>query len=134
MQNEPIPNKPVPAKPHRQMHGCLTTWLWLIIGMNIIGAVATLVMPSLEDLPDLPGWYLPVSTAATVFVIIFAVALLKWKAWGFWGLVALEGISVLINIAASGNYWAIPGGLMGVAILVMLLNMGGENKAWNNLE
>jgi hypothetical protein len=116
------------------MHGCLTTWLWLIIIGNILGVILTAFAPIFINVPDLPQWYLPVSTAATVFVIIFAVALLRWKLWGFWGLVALQGVSVLISIAESGNYYAIASGAMGVAILVLLLNMGGENKAWNYLE
>jgi len=116
------------------MNGCLTTWLWLIIVLNILGAGATIAAPALMELSDLPSWYLPVSIVTTVLVVFFAAALLKWKAWGFWGMVAMEGISVLINIAESGNYLSIAGGAMGVAILVILLNMGGENKAWNYLE
>jgi hypothetical protein len=134
MQNEPTPNKTAPAKPPRQMHGCLTTWLWLIIIGNITGVLITVFGPAFIDLPELPSWYLPVSIAATACVIVCAAALLRWKVWGFWGLVALEGISVLISIAESGNYFSIGGALMGVAILVMLLNIGGDKKAWNYLE
>lgn len=116
------------------MHGCLSTWLWFIIVMNILGIILTLMIPSFTAELELPSWYMPVSIAATVLVVGFAIALLKWKAWGFWGLVAMECVSVFISILETGNYISIIGGVMGVAILVALLNMGGANKAWNNLE
>jgi hypothetical protein len=116
------------------MNGCLTVWLWLILIGNILGVIFTALAPLFFEVPDLPKWYLPVSIAATVCVVISAVGLLKWKVWGFWGLVAMQGVSVLISIAESGNYIAIASGAMGVVILVLLLNMGGENKTWNYLE
>ncbi len=131
MSNEPLPNKPAPRQ---ERLGCLTLWLWLIIILNIVGAALTALAPSLIDIPALPGWYLPVSLVATVLVVISAAALLRWKVWGFWGLVTMEGISVLISIAESGNYLSIFGAILGVGILVVLLNMGGEKKAWNQLE
>jgi len=116
------------------MHGCLTIWLWLIIIMNITGVIITVIKPyQLADIV-LPSWYLPVAAADTALVILFAIALLKWRAWGFWGLIAMEGVSVLISIAESGDYTSIIGGVIGVMILVLLLHLGGENKAWNHLK
>jgi hypothetical protein len=130
MTNDTAPQK----TPPRQMHGCLTIWLWMIIILNITGTIITVIRPYQFADIVLPSWYLPVAGADTALVILFAVALLKWRSWGFWGLVAMEGVSVLIAIAESGDYTSIIGGLIGVTILVMLLNLGGEDKAWNHLK
>jgi|WetSurMetagenome_2_1015567.scaffolds.fasta_scaffold499741_1 hypothetical protein len=130
MTNETTPQN----SPPRQMHGCLTIWLWMIIILNITGVIITVVKPSQLGDVVLPSWYLPVALTDTALVILFALALLKWRAWGFWGLVAMEGISVLIAIAESGDYTSIIGGVIGVTLLVMLLHLGGENKAWNHLK
>jgi hypothetical protein len=134
MQNEPVKNTTSPSQPQKQRNGCLTIWLWLIIIFNILGVILTAVGTTVTDNLNLPAWYIPVAIIATVFVVIFAIALLKWKAWGFWGLVAMEGISALSSIAESGNYYVIINAIIGVVILVLLLNMGGPNKAWNQLE
>jgi hypothetical protein len=134
MQNEPVKNTGESPQYKKQRHGCLTVWLWLIIIFNILGVILTAAGTTATDKLNLPAWYIPVAIIATVFVVVFAIALLKWKAWGFWGLVAMEGLSALASIAESGNYYAIISAVIGVVILVLLLNMGGENKAWNQLE
>jgi hypothetical protein len=129
------PENPAP-KPPKRMIGCLSIWLWLVIILNVSGIIVGYVRPDLVQTlsQPLPTWYLPLSAVVAAFIVIFALALLKWKAWGFWGLVAMEGISVIASIAAWGEYFTILSGVVNVAILVMLLNIGGRNKAWNLLE
>jgi hypothetical protein len=134
MQNEPSKNAAPSPQTTKQRHGCLTIWLWLIIIFNVLGVILGAIGSSAVDDLNLPGWYLPVAIVSTGLVVIFAVALLKWKAWGFWGLVAMEGASAVANIAANGYYYGIISSVIGVAILVLLLNLGGPNKAWNLLE
>jgi hypothetical protein len=134
MQDEPVKNTATPPQSKKQRPGCLTIWLWLIIIFNVLGVILTAVGNIITDKLNLPAWYLPVAIVTAMFVVVFALALLKWKAWGFWGLVAMEGISALSSIAESGNYYVIINAVIGVAILVLLLNMGGANKAWNQLE
>ena len=134
MLQEPIKNTPVSSQPQKQRNGCLTIWLWLIIIFNVLGVVLSAMGTTITENLNLPGWYLPVAIVSTIAVVIFAIALLRWKAWGFWGLVAMQGASALVNIGVDHDYFSIISAVIGVAVLVFLLNIGGNNKAWNNLE
>lgn len=131
MQHEPVK---IPPQPQKQRNGCLTIWLWLVIVFNILGVILSAMGTTVTKNLNLPGWYLPVAIVSTLAVVIFAIGLLRWKAWGFWGLVAMQGASALVNIAVDRNYFSIISAVTGVAVLVFLLNIGGNNKAWNNLE
>jgi hypothetical protein len=137
MQNSPTsePAKQMPATGNpKKRHGCLTAWLILMI----VGSVATIflnmaVNSLTEPSEKLPEWAIPVLVAAGVIEIICAIALFKWKKWGFWGICALTIIILFINLTLGVGIFAISG-LIGIGILYAVLQIGGENKGWTQLE
>jgi hypothetical protein len=123
--------------PQAARHGCLTAWLILLIVVNSLGAIVCVIQSyrMTSFYPATTFWYLPVMLAAlllNVLGLVCAVALLRWKKWGFYGYLILKVIDIVGGLLL-GNALA-PLGVVGVAILLGLLHMGGPNKAWYNLE
>jgi uncharacterized membrane protein len=117
----------------RNRHGCLTAWLLLIICVSIIFIVLYLARASYpQSTPDLPWWAIPLLVMAEIFEIVCSIALLKWKKWGFWGLCTISMITFVINISLGVVVTSLSG-LVGIAILYALLNLGGKNKGWTQL-
>jgi hypothetical protein len=123
--------------PQAARHGCLTAWLILIIIANTLGAIICLVLPfTVADLHTrLSAWFLPVMLIAfllSVAAIVCAVALFRWKRWGFYGYAIVKAVDIVLG-ALLGNPSALFG-VVGIIILLGLLHMGGSNKAWYNLD
>ena len=123
--------------PRIARHGCLTAWLVLMIIGNSLGAVICAVQ-SYQTTPHyaaMPSWYFPLMLLVIVLNVVrlvCAVALLRWKKWGFYGYLILKVVDVGGRLLL-GNKMAIMG-LLAVVILFGLLHLGGPNKAWYNLE
>src|SRR5688500_20341036 len=68
-------------------HGCLTAWLILMILANALTAVTTpLFAASIRQaIPGFPEWVVWPIVLLAVLNVVFAVALFKWKKWGFLG-------------------------------------------------
>ena len=134
--NEPLqnPTNQLPAGKHR--HGCLTAYLVFMIIAN--SATALLYLFGSEAIrrnaPNMPGWAFPVLIVAGIFNLICAVALWRWKKWGFWGFV----VSALVAFAVNLSIGVEPGfallGLVGLGILYGVLHIGSEDKGWPQLE
>lgn len=120
----------------RQRHGCLTTWLVLMIVANSLTALLYTFGSAaiLQNLPDAPAWALPVLGVACVINVVFAVALLQWKKWGFFGFTAMAIVTLFINLAIGLEVAQALPGLLGIAVLYWVLQMGQENKGWTQLE
>jgi hypothetical protein len=69
-----------------------------------------------------------------IFNIACAIALWNWKKWGFYGFIASSVASFIINVASGQNIISSLVGLLGIAILYGILNIGGEKQAWTRLE
>jgi hypothetical protein len=129
----PEPETPETGK-RKKRHGCLTAWLILIIVVAIISTVRYLAGAIFwGSFGNLPGWVIPVSVIGVVFTVVCAGALFKWKKWGFWGYCAISVVAFIINISFGLGVTSFAG-LVGVAILYGVLNIGGENKGWSQLE
>jgi len=131
------PSAPVSDQPSksRERPWFVTVWLWFIIVANGLTALWYLLFTHLiqRSLPHLSGFLIiMLFGVACVANVAFAVALLRWKRWGVWGL-------LLTTVLAFGfNYWALGLGsaligLSGFVILVALLNVGGERGVWPKL-
>ncbi len=119
----------------KQRHGCLTAWLVLIIVVNVIAALVYLVDGGaiVRDFPDFPLWALPVLILACVANIVFAVALFRWRKWGFSGFVATTVVAFVVNLALGLPPLQLITGLLSVALLYGVLQIGGEKKGWTQL-
>jgi hypothetical protein len=118
-------------------HGCLTAWLILMIVVNTLGAIVCLFRSFLaaQHHIEVPGWFIAVMLAAVLLnlaCIVCAVALFRWKKWGFYGYLILKVIDIVGGMLL-GNPSA-AAGVLGIVILLGLLHMGGVNKAWHNLD
>ena len=120
----------------KQRHGCLTTWLILMILANSFTAVFNLwSAPNTQRLfPRFPLWGIWGLALMGALNVLFALALFRWKRWGFFGFCCANLITCGLNIY--GGIGVIPSvvGLIGVVILFGVLQLGGQNKGWPQLE
>jgi hypothetical protein len=72
--------------------------------------------------------------AAGLVNVLCAVALLRWKKWGFWGFVASAVAIFIVNLSIGLGPSSVLGGAVGVAVLYGVLQIGKENKGWPQLE
>jgi hypothetical protein len=118
----------------KQRGRLLTLWLLLLILANILSAffyiftayvLATTSSSAINDATNplfnfaLPFWAISLFPIFSIVNVYAAIALLKWRKWGFFALC----VSYLIETAANlvlGNILAIVG-LLGIAILYLLL-------------
>ncbi len=118
-------------------HLFLTIWLSLIIVVNVLVAGVYFGMPGkiTSAMPMLPSWYTMVFGVFCVLNIIFAIALFRWKKWGFYGFCSLAVISAIINVyfKVSTIIPAIIVPVISILLLYWALNVGKENKAWTRL-
>ncbi len=131
MQNDPqqAPQvEPRQVKTQKKRHGCLTAWLtFMILGLTFV------IFYNLLYLGEIEVWGLVATIIIGVLEVVCIVALFRWKRWGFWGICGLAVIGVVINLI-SGVGAASFSGLIGVALLYAVLQIGGENKGWSQLE
>jgi hypothetical protein len=130
--NEPtayIPNQ-VPAQKHR--HGCLAAYLVFMIVANSVTAL-TYVLLSFKDI-HMPRWAFPVLTVGGIFNVVCAIALFRWKKWGFWGLAASAVTIFFINLSLGLGTGRALLGFLGLPILYGVLHIGKEGKGWSQLD
>lgn len=122
----------------KQRHGCVTAWLIFMIIANALSALAYLLMgdeiseASVEPIPDSIMFVL---IGIGIANLIFAIMLLQWKRWAFFGIVGSSLVTLFINLSIGISIGASLLGLVGVGILYAILQIKQEGKtAWENLE
>ena len=119
----------------RKRHGCLTVYLGFMIFINAgMSLLYFLAGGALGEAGDLPGWALPVLGLFGLVNVACAVGLFLWKRWGFYGFCASAGIVFVINLAIGLGVGSSVMGLVGIAVLYGVLQIGGEGKGWDQLE
>ncbi len=118
-------------------HLFLTIWLSFIVIVNLIAAGMYFLMHDkiTAALPTLPVWYTIVFGLFCILNVIYAIALFKWKKWGFYGFCILAIISSVLDVyfKVSGIIPAIIVPIISILMLYWALNVGKENKAWTKL-
>jgi hypothetical protein len=78
------------ALQEKKRHGCLTAYLVVAIILNSATALLYLFGAAAikRSSPNIPDWAFLVLIALVLFNLACTIALLRWKKWGFWGLVA----------------------------------------------
>jgi hypothetical protein len=79
-------------------------------------------------------WVLPVLVVLALFNLVCAIALFRWKEWGFWGCCVSTIVGFLVNLAAGLGVFQSILGLAGMSILYGVLHIGTENEGWIQLE
>lgn len=122
----------------KNRHGCVTAWLILMIVANAATAIVYLFFGEIidESLPTLISQTkLLILAAIGLANLVFAILLLKWKKWAFWGFSATSLVTVGINISFGLGIGQSMLGLISVAILFGILQIKKDNiSAWKNLD
>ena len=85
-------------------------------------------------MPLFPTWVYGVMAITGLLNLISAVAILRWKKWGFWLFANTSFITVWLNYTMGMSFATSIVGLVGVAILYGVLHIGGDKKGWTQLE
>jgi hypothetical protein len=118
----------------KKRHGCLTAYLVVIIAGISISIIFSLLQ-GLAPANTRPVWEIVLFTVFNFFVIICAVAIFMWKKWGVWGLCAVQVLSFIISIVQRQLIIiSVINLVFSLGLLFLVLNIGGENKGWPQLE
>jgi hypothetical protein len=118
----------------KKRHGCLTAYLVVIIAGISISMIISLLQ-GLAPANTRPVWEIALFTVFNFFVIICAVAIFMWKKWGVWGLCAVQVLSFIISIVQRQLIIiSVINLVFSLGLLFLVLNIGGENKGWPQLE
>jgi|SRR5579862_4311657 len=120
----------------KQRDGCLTAWLVLmIIGNSVTALLFVLFRERIKShSPNAPAWIAPALTVASAANVVFAVALFRWKKWGFWGLLGTSILAFVTNLIIGTSVLQTILGLLGIGILYFLLQSGDAKRGWTQLE
>jgi len=125
------------VKEVKKRHWALTLYLVFEIVILSIGFVSYRYiggsMAYTQTFPNAPGWAFPVLRYICLFHIMCIGAIFRWKKWGFWGAVASSLVAVVINIMMDDKLIENITGLISIAILYGVLQIGGERKGWTQL-
>lgn len=120
----------------RLRHGCLTKWL--IFAMMVNAGIALIFLFNYGTSKMLtstaPAWAFPLLPVISILNVVFLFAVYRWKKWGFWGLVGTALVQIPLNLMLGIGMLQSFQGLVGLAILFGLLQLGKENKGWSQLE
>lgn len=111
----------------------LTIWLILMV----LGYVFTLygnlfnTASTLALLPGIPSWYFPVMIALSVVALGAIYLIWTWKKLGFYIIVGLAVLNVVISFMVIGNLGLVSifGAVIGVAILYLAMR-----PVWKNFK
>jgi MFS superfamily sulfate permease-like transporter len=120
----------------KKRHGCLTAWLVLMFVGN--SAAALIYLLGIEGirqrLPNMTLGAFSLLIVMFLFNLVCVIALFKWKKWGFWGACASTIVTTVVNISTGLGIGAFWGGVISVAILYGVLQIGEENQGWTQLD
>jgi hypothetical protein len=107
-----------------------------MVVFNAANAVATPFLFSMmrRYAPNLTHTSVGIICVVSVLNVAFAIALLRWRRWGFYGFLGTTLVAFAVNLRIGLSLGHVANGLIGIVILVVLLNLGGENKAWRQLK
>jgi hypothetical protein len=129
--NEMTPNT-------KQRHGCVTTWLVLMIIGNSVSAIMYLFANDIitQNLPsEVSNSMMIVLAVLGIGNVVFSVMLFNWNKLGFWGFILTSICALIVNLSIGLGIAQSLFGLAGVAILYGVLQIKKDNvTAWDNLE
>jgi len=124
----------------KQRHWCLTAWLILMIVAYSLAVLSGLItfIPGYSPLPPpVARRVLTLALVTTCFGIanvVFSVALLRWRKWGFFGLVGTSILVMIIGLTIGNHIGRALLPVLWVVILYAVLQIGKEKRGWTQLE
>ncbi|MCX6311824.1 MAG: hypothetical protein NT084_09320 [Bacteroidetes bacterium] len=137
-QPDYLQQPPYNQSQEKQRHGCITAWLILMIIAN--SCIALIYLFASDQLSkqmagDIPTSMFYVLAFISAMNVVFAVFLIQWKRWGFYGFIlnALAGFA--INLKMGMDIGSSLFGLVGIGILYAILQIKKNNvSAWEQME
>jgi uncharacterized membrane protein (DUF2068 family) len=117
--------------PKPKRHGCLTAYLIFMLIAN--SATALILTLTFINNLDTAHWAVPLVAVCGFLNLVCAIALLRWKKWGFWGFCISATITFISNLNLGTDIGSSLLGLVGIAVLFGVLQIGKENKGWTQL-
>ena len=122
----------------KQRHGCATAWLIVMIIGNSL--TATIYLFASELITE--NSVVPISDDMTLFMgmvgilnLLFAVMLLQWKKWAFWGIAATTALTFATNLSLGLGVSSSILGFLGIIALYGILQIKKDGlSTWDNLE
>lgn len=111
-----------------------SVWFWFAIVMNAFTAVFASLALIKHLHPSTPAWLWAYTGFVSIFQITCIVALMKFRRWGWYGLLMLGAITFFVNLANGARLWALTLGLTGVFIFFAVLKGGGPRAMWPRLK
>ena len=122
----------------KERHGCVTTWLILIIIANSLLAVLLLFgSESMKNELLIDTSQTPIMLIGIISVVnvVCAVLLFRWMVIGFWGFVGTSVIGVILNLIMGVGIGQSLFGLVSVFILYRVLQIKKNNvSTWEHLQ
>lgn len=117
----------------KSRHGCVTTYLVLMIIVNSITALT--YFSRNNSIPNISNGLVIVLGIIGTLNVIFAVLLLQYKKIGFYGFVVSSIITFVLNTMIGIDVGKALLGLVGIAIFYAILQIKQDNNsAWQHLE
>ena len=127
-----------PQDERKERHGCVTAWLIFMIVANSFVVITYLFMRNMLQrnlTTTVPTWVFIVSGLLGAANIMFAIELLRWKKWAFWGFVFAAFAAAAINLKMGTSVLQTSIGLAGIIVLYAILRIKNNGvSAWDNLE
>jgi hypothetical protein len=116
-------------------HGCLTVWLVILVASRLFFLLSTVgTYPDLQkQVPGATPVLIGLLYLCAIAEIIFAIAIFRWRRWGFYGFAASTIVALCLNLVMGIQLWNDLPGLAAVVVLFILLQLGKENRAWKHL-
>ena len=122
-----------------QRHGCVTTWLMLILVINSLTALFYLLIAGeivewrFED--EISKSLIFLIVIMLILNVVFSIMLLKWRKWGFWGLTFTCTCSIIINVVIGIGLFQSIAGIVGLVLLFGILQIKkNKTSTWSNLK
>ena len=122
--------------PKRKRHGCVTSVLiTTIIGSGYWAISVPRYTKALHYWhPNAPDWLIYIHAFCATLNVVCAIALFRWKRWGFYG--TLLSATILASMGAVLHYRRVDlmGSFLTVSVLYFVLRFFGKITTWSQLE
>jgi hypothetical protein len=117
-------------------HGCLAAWLLFMVIGNALAAIMYMSYSAQDqsmplDISDTESSLLALLTMSN---IVCAVALHRWRKWGYHLFIINSMVIFIINISAGVGAGTSISGLIGILFLYGVLKIGGSKSGWDQLQ
>lgn len=123
---------------NKSRHGCVTAWLiFMIIANSVVALIYFFATEMVTDaIPELDSDSMILLLGVlSVLNVVFAVFLLQYKRWAFFGFVATAIGAFLINLSIGLGIFQSLMGLVGIGILYGILQIKQNGvSAWDSLD